>query len=230
MMERIQFGRHTIDFVLRYANRKTLGIKVNPDTTVEVVAPEGLSLDKIHHAVTRKAMWILKQKSYFLAMDTVNNDVIAKSGYSVHYLGRRYKVIVTIGGKNDVTYNGNLFLVTVKKNLAAQKVLEHWFKEKAQLKITEIAKPIIKKFSEQFVAPTEIYFQEMPTRWGSCTGKNKLIFNPKLIHTPKRCIEYVVMHELCHIVHKNHSQKFFELLTRLMPDWEKRKEKLDNFK
>lgn len=230
MKEHVQFGRHTIEFELRYAPRKTLGIKVNPDTSVEVSAPETLSLDKIHQAVTRKAMWILKQKSYFLGMDTVNNDIIAKSGYSVNYLGRRYKVMVEIGGKNEVSYKGNLFLVTVKKKSYAQKVLEQWLKEKAYQKITEIAKPIIKKFSERYKAPSEIYFQEMPTRWGSCTVKNKLIFNPRLIHTPKRCIEYVVMHELCHIVHKNHSQQFFELLTQLMPDWEKRKEKLDNYK
>ena len=230
MKEHVQFGRHTIEFELRYAPRKSLGIKVKPDTSVEVAAPETLSLDKIHQAVTRKAMWILKQKSYFLGMHTVDNDIIAKSGYSVNYLGRRYKVMVEIGGKNEVSYKGNLFLVTVKKKSYAQKVLEQWLKEKAYQKITEIAKPIIKKFSERYKAPSEIYFQEMPTRWGSCTVKNKLIFNPRLIHTPKRCIEYVVMHELCHIVHKNHSQQFFELLTQLMPDWEKRKEKLDNYK
>lgn len=229
MMESIQFGRHTIDFVLRYANRKTLGIKVNPDTTVEVVAPEGLSLDKIHHAVTRKAMWILKQKSYFLGMETVHNNIIAKSGFSVNYLGRRYKLMVEDGKKNEVHFKGNLFLVSVKKKSNAQKVLEQWLKEKSHQKIAEIANPIIHKFSEQYKAPTEIYFQEMPTRWGSCTVKNKLIFNPRLIHAPKRCIEYVVMHELCHIVHKNHSQKFFDLLTHMMPDWEKRKAKLDNY-
>lgn len=229
MKEHIQFGRHTIDFELRYAPRKTLGIKVNPDTSVEVSAPETLSLDKIHQAVTRKAMWILKQKSYFLGMETVQNDIIAKSGYSVHYLGRRYKLMVEDGPKNEVTYKGNLFLVSVKKKSNAQKVLEQWLKEKAYQKIAEIAKPIIKKFSEQHNAPTEIYFQEMPTRWGSCTVKNKLIFNPRLIHVPKRCIEYVVMHELCHIVHKNHSQQFFELLTQLMPDWEKRKIILDSY-
>lgn len=70
----------------------------------------------------------------------------------------------------------------------------------------------------------------MPTRWGSCTVKNKLIFNPRLIHVPKRCIEYVIMHELCHLIHKHHNKDFFELLTLKMPDWEKRKEKLDKYR
>ncbi len=229
MKEQIKFGRHSIDFVLQYAKRKTLGIKVNPDTSVVVIAPRDLSREKIIEAVSKKAMWILRQKSFFLGMDTIPNDVIAKSGFSVNYLGRRYKIVVETGNKNEVTYKGNLFLITVKKKAQAQEIFESWLKQKAYQKITEIARPIIKKFSEEHNAPSAIYFQEMPTRWGSCTVRNKLIFNPKLIHTPKRCIEYVVMHELCHIVYKNHSSSFFELLTKQMPDWEQRKEKLNQY-
>ena len=120
-------------------------------------------------------------------------------------------------------------MVSVKNKEKAQLIFEQWLKHRAISKITEIAKPIIKKFAERFETPNDIYFQDMPTRWGSCTIKNRLIFNPKLIHTPKRCIEYVVMHELCHIVYKHHNQDFFNLLTLMMPDWGKRKEKLDGF-
>lgn len=229
MKEQIKFGRHLIEFEVQYAKRKTLGIKVNPDTSVVVTVPQDLSREKIHKAVSKKAMWILHQKSYFLGMDTIANDIIAKSGYSINYLGRRYKIVVEIGKKNEVTYKGNLFLITVRKKPNAQKVFEDWIKQRAYQKITEIALPVIKKFSTQYDAPTELHFQEMPTRWGSCTVKNKLIFNPRLIHVPKRCIEYVVMHELCHIIHKNHSKDFSDLLTKLMPDWEQRKEKLDQY-
>lgn len=229
MKEQIQFGRHIIDFDLEYTNRKSLGIKVLPDTSVVVTAPLNLALDKIQEAVLGKAMWILNQKTYFLSMDIIVNDLIVKSGYSVNYLGRRYKLMVEQGKNDNVAYQGNLFLITVKKKADAQKVFENWLRQRAHLKITEIAKPIINKFSTLFEAPSEIHFQEMPTRWGSCTVSNKLIFNPRLIHTPKRCIEYVVMHELCHIVHKNHSNDFFDLLTKLMPDWEKKKAKLDSY-
>jgi len=67
----------------------------------------------------------------------------------------------------------------------------------------------------------------MRTRWGSCTPKGKIILNPELIKAPKACIEYVIVHELCHLVHKNHSQKFFDLQKKEMPDWEKWKNKLE---
>ncbi|MDQ6528939.1 SprT family zinc-dependent metalloprotease [Flavobacterium sp. LHD-85] len=229
MKEQIVFGTHTIDFDLKYTNRKSLGIKVQPDTSVTVTAPENAPMAKIKTAVSKKAMWILNQKSYFLSMDTISNDVIIKSGYTVHYLGRQYKVVVEVTSKNEVSYKGNLFLISVTKKEKAQQVFETWFNERAILKITEIAQPIIKKFTLKHSTSVVVFFQDMPTRWGSCTIKNKLILNPKLVHTPKRCIEYVVMHELCHTIHKHHNSDFFNLLTLMMPDWEKRKMKLDTY-
>lgn len=229
MENQIQFGKHTIDFELKYATRKTLGIKVNPDTSVLVTAPQELSIDKINEVVRKKAMWILNQKSYFLEMNPIDNKIIIKSGYSVHYLGRRYKLAIEVNNKEEVAYKGNHFLITAKKKERAEKVFKEWLKHRSMQKIIEFSKPLIGKFAAVHQVPDEISFQEMPTRWGSCTVKNKLIFNPRLIHTPKRCIEYVIMHELCHLVHKHHNKDFFDLLTRMMPDWEKRKEKLDSF-
>lgn len=230
MNNQIHFGKHTIDFELKYSTRKSLGIKVNPDTTVLVTAPHDLSIDKINEVVHKKAMWILNQKSYFFEMNTIDNEIIIKSGYSIYYLGRRYKLVIEKGLKNNVEYKGNLFLITVKNKEKAKEVFNEWFKHRSIDKILEIAKPLINKFKAiHNDVPNEISFQEMPTRWGSCTVNNKLILNPRLIHTPKRCIEYVIMHELCHLIHKHHNKYFFDLLTLMMPDWEKRKEKLDNF-
>lgn len=229
MENQIQFGKHTIDFKLKYASRKTLGIKVNPNTSVLVTAPQNLSIDQINEGVRKKAMWILNQKSYFLEMNPIDNEIIIKSGYSIYYLGRRYKLEIQVNNKEEVAYKGNHFLIKAEKKEKAEKVFKEWLKHRAMQKIIEFSKPLIKKFAAVYYVPDEISFQEMPTRWGSCTVKNKLIFNPRLIHTPKRCIEYVIMHELCHLVHKHHDKDFFDLLTAMMPDWEKRKAKLDTF-
>lgn len=229
MKESIQYGKQEIEFELQYSNRKTIGVKILPDTSVYVVAPLEAPLEKIKQSLLNKAHWIRKQQSYFLNFNATEISYEIKSGYSILYLGRQYKLVIEESNKEEVTYKGNLFLITAKNKEKAHIIFEEWLKERAYYKISEIAKPIIKKFSERFAAPCDIYFQEMPTRWGSCTIKNKLIFNPKLIHTPKRCIEYVIMHELCHTVHKHHNQDFFNLLTSLMPDWESRKDKLDSF-
>lgn len=78
------------------------------------------------------------------------------------------------------------------------------------------------------IEPESIVFRDMPTRWGSCTPKGKIILNPELIKAPKGCIEYVIIHELCHLIYLDHTRKFIDLQTKEMPDWEKWKTKLEN--
>lgn len=225
----IDFGSKKIAFQLQYKKRKTLGIKVHPDTSVHVSAPADTPFDKIVAIVRKKTMWILDQQSYFLAFDPVELNYLVKSGYSVLYLGRQYKLVIDKAEKDDVSYKGNLFHIAVRDKKNAKALFEKWLKERAKLKIMEIAEPLISKFEKKHNIQTEVWFQEMPTRWGSCSVKNRMTFNPKLIHVPKRCIEYVVTHELCHLLHKHHDKDFFTLLTSIMPDWEKRKQKLDSY-
>jgi predicted metal-dependent hydrolase len=226
----IRYGNTKIEYDLQYANRKTIGVKIMPDASVHVIAPTELPLDKIKESLLKKASWIIKQKSHFLNFEATEFGYEIKTGYSILYLGRQYKLIVKESNKDEIRYEGNLFLVTVNYKTKAKILFDKWLRQRAVAKIIEISKPIINRFKTKFKAPSEIYFQYMPTRWGSCTMNDKLIFNPNLIHIPKRCIEYVVMHELCHLVHKHHNKNFFDLLTSMMPDWEKRKEKLDTYK
>ena len=86
---------------------------------------------------------------------------------------------------------------------------------------------LIDKFKKYKVEPSSIVIRDMPTRWGSCTAKGKIILNPELIKAPKGCIEYVIIHELCHLIHHDHTQKFLDLQTKEMPYWEKWKIKLE---
>ena len=99
--------------------------------------------------------------------------------------------------------------------------------QNAKSKFQTIAQPLIYNFKKHKVEPSSIVFRNMPTRWGSCTPKGKIILNPELIKAPKGCIEYVIIHELCHLVHHDHTQKFIDLQTKEMPDWEKWKLKLE---
>ncbi|MFY7814693.1 MAG: YgjP-like metallopeptidase domain-containing protein [Chryseobacterium taeanense] len=114
MKESIQYGKQEIEFELQYSNRKTIGIKILPDTSVFVVAPLEISLEKIKELLLKKAHWICKQQSYFLNFDATEISYEIKSGYSILYLGRQYKLIVEKSDKEEVTYKGNLFLITVK--------------------------------------------------------------------------------------------------------------------
>ena len=230
MVHFVEFGSKKIEFTIKYSARKTLGIKVSPDKTVQVSVPLETSMEEIEKWVYKKAKWIFKQQNYFDTIELFDVNYEIKSGYSIFYLGRQYKINIEISKKEEVSYLGNQFLIYVKKKVSASVIFENWWKERAIQKISEIALPMMKRFEKKHEIPSIIYFREMPTRWGSCTVKNKLIFNPRLIHLPKRCIEYVIMHELCHLIYKHHNRDFFDFLTLKMPDWKKRKQRLDKYR
>jgi predicted metal-dependent hydrolase len=228
MTTHIQFGSKKIDFHLEYSTRKTLGISVNPEMKVIVKAPEGSSLEKIKKIIRKKATWILKQQSFFLGFHPRMPARKFISGETQLYMGRQYKLKIIKGKKNDVHFKSRDIQVRVKANSSAKEILNRWYRERAKMKFAEIAETLILKFKKYNVEPKSIYLQEMPSRWGSCTLKGKIILNPELIKAPKACIEYVIIHELCHLVHKNHTEKFFNLQNKEMPDWEKWKNKLEN--
>ena len=227
-METVQFGSREIAFTLEFSERKSLGIYVSPDMQVLVKAPVDAPLEKIKEKIIKRAPWIIKQQSFFLGFYPKMPERKYISGETHLYLGRQYQLKVTIGNKPEVKYKGRYIEVITKDKAKTGELLNQWYRERAKVKFMEIAEPIIERFKKYNVEPKQIYIQEMLTRWGSCTEKGKVILNPELIKAPKPCIEYVITHELCHLVHHNHTQRFIDLQTKEMPDWEKWKSKLEN--
>jgi predicted metal-dependent hydrolase len=130
----------------------------------------------------------------------------------------------------EVKLHGRFLEVYTKDKNKAKELVEKWYLKKANDKLYQIAKPLFDNFisNHNFSLFTfHLSLRNMPTRWGSCTPKGKIILNPELIKAPKGCIEYVIIHELCHLVHHNHTQKFIDLQTKEMKDWEKWKMKLE---
>lgn len=227
MTHSIQFGSKEIYFRLSYSIRKSLGITVTPDMDVLVKAPVDAPIDKIKEKVKKKAAWIIKQQGFFLTFYPKTPERRYLSGETHLYLGRQYRLKVSIGQKTEVRHRGSFIEVITKDKAKAKELLNQWYRDKAKDKFATIAEPLIEKFKKHSTEPKGLFIQEMPTRWGSCTTKGKIILNPELIKAPKHCIEYVIIHELCHLVHRDHTQKFIDLQTKEMPDWEKWKNKLE---
>ncbi len=223
----IQFGSRTIEYELTFSERKTLGITVNPDLTVVIKAPVDTPIGKIEEKIKKRAPWIIKQQSHFLAYypKTVPKKYV--SGETHLYLGRQYRLKVATDNENEVKLKGKYILVNFNLKSTPEDLLKSWYLENARIKFEMYAAPWIENFKKYNVAPTNIVLLEMPTRWGSCTPKGKIILNPELIKAPKGCIEYVIVHELCHLVYHDHTQKFLDLQAKEMPDWEKWKLKLE---
>ena len=227
MQSSIEFGSKTITYQVEYTDRKSLGITVTPEMAVLVKAPFGADEDKVKELMRKRAPWILKQQSFFLSFHPKNLPRKYVSGETHFYLGRQYQLKILEGDKNEVRYHGKYIVVTTKDKGKVNELVTQWYRKHAKQKFVDIAKPLIEQFKKYGVEPSGIHIQEMPTRWGSCTPKGKIILNPDLIKAPKGCIEYVITHELCHLVHPNHTQKFFHLQSKQMPDWEKWKARLE---
>ena len=213
-------------------------IKVHPDQRVVATAPVDASDEMIHDAMMKRARWIwqslqdfAKQKDHVLPKRYV-------SGETQFYLGRRYVLKVLINSETDPSVKLsrgqlNVFLQQsdnkIDQKIQAEKVksmVDKWYQNRAKTVFSARLKALLPKAS--WVKNDPLYkVLIMQKQWGSCSTKGNLILNPHLVKAPKECIDYVILHELCHIAEYNHSERFWRLLTQVMPNWKEVKVRLD---
>ncbi len=225
--DHIQYGATIIDYVIEFAQRKTLSICVNPDSSVCLKAPIDATLEQIQQKVHKRACWILKQKRFFESFGTSTTKRQYISGESHLYLGRQYMLRVKESNVNAVHYQNNIIEIECRHKKDAGILLQTWYRQRANVKFQEYAQPIIEQFSIYGVKPQSLSIKKMDKRWGYCTIDGHITLNPRLICAPRCCIEYVITHELCHLIYRSHNKEFYALLTKEMPHWEKWKNKLE---
>jgi len=229
MTKKMIYGSTAIEYEVVFSGRKTLGITVLPDGKVIVKAPVGVKMEAVEEKVYKRASWIARQQDYFRSFGEKKPQKRFVSGESHYYLGRQYMLRITEGKPNCAKYKGRYFEVVCTPSGKAKELMKAWYRERAKIKFTEIAEPIIQRFKLLGYTPSSLHIQEMRHRWGSCTSTGKIILNTELVKAPVPCIQYVVTHELCHLVHRDHTAAFFDLLTTEMPDWQRWKNKLECF-
>lgn len=226
-----QYGTTPIQYRVEYRARRTLGIEVHPDRSVVVLAPTGIHPDVIRQRVLRRGAWITRQQRYFdrfLPSRPVREGI---AGETWLYLGRRHLLRIRKAIKPAVKLTRGELVVHVPDtadHARVKRLLAAWYhahtRERfsaevlAALEILRIHHP---------VRTPQLVYRTMIRRWGSCTSSGVLVLNPDLIQAPALCIRYVVLHELCHLVHHHHGKAFYALLGRVMPDWKRWKERLD---
>jgi predicted metal-dependent hydrolase len=229
MKRQLQFGSSSIDFILSWQSRKSLGIKIYPDAGVEVLAPMGSDEAEIMKKVKAKAPWILKQLDHFQAFRPSTPPRKFINGETHLYLGRQYRLRIVPDACNSIKLSsGRLWIhatYTEKEKLEQQ--LKRWYNQKALLVFEELLLQILPRFKKHKISKPSLMIRTMKKRWGSCTPGGRIILNPELVKASKGSIEYVIVHELCHLVHHSHTKPFFDLQSRMLPDWKKWKERLE---
>jgi predicted metal-dependent hydrolase len=229
LMDSVQYGSKTIDFKIKRAARKTLAIEVHPDSSVQLIAPENSTLEELRDKVLHRGKWIVKQQAYFEAFLPTTPIREYVSGETHYYLGRRYVLKVKQGDENSVKLKGGELIVTLKPNDQGKvkEVLAAWYYTHAKRKFEAIMAMTVEKFNAEKIENQPIVIKRMKRRWGSCTPEGKIILNPELIKANSKCIEYVITHELCHLVIPSHNKAFYQLLSDKMANWEKWKMRLE---
>ncbi len=181
MTEAIQFGSRQINFRLEFSNRKSLVISVTPELLVLVKAPIDTTIDKVKEKIRKKAPWIIRQQSFFLSFHPKTPPRRFIGGETHLYLGRQYRLKVLVGKTESVKLKGQFIEVETTDIAKIKQLVNDWYLINAKTKFHSIAQPLIDKFKKHKVEPSSIVLRNMPTRWGSCTPKGKIILNRELI-------------------------------------------------
>jgi predicted metal-dependent hydrolase len=228
----LQFGSATILYSVSFAQRKTAAIEVHPDQQVTVIAPEGSESPVIEALVRKRAPWILRQQRQFSTYALPEPPRTYVSGESYRYLGRQYRLKVLKGETEGVQQERGFLYVTVTEKQDAkqvQHVLERWYRENAKRIFHERLALCYPRVERLGVSYPSLTIRAMKTRWGSCGRSGMIILNPKLVQTPLSCIDYVILHELCHLKEHNHGKQYYHLLDQILPTWREQRQKLNQF-
>ena len=194
---------------------------------VTVRAPRHAPLPKIKQILSKRAPWILRQQEFFLAFYPKQTPKNYVSGESHLYLGRQYRLKLIRSRKESVKLDGGHLVVRCRSQARGRWLVKQWYLERATDKFALYSLKWIRRFKRYGKTPSAVTIRHMAKRWGSCTPNGKIILNAELIKAPKACIEYVIIHELCHLIHRNHTSRFVKLQRELMPEWEKWKTALE---
>lgn len=230
MVRTTSYGSAVIEYGLERSTRRTLSISVLPDCTVQVHAPIEANPDDIDARVRRRARWILRQQRRFAEFRPRTPPRRFLGGETHRYLGRQYRLKIVRALQDRVTLRaGRLVVETTRPrdNGWIRTLVRRWLRGRAKIILRERFDAAASVVSALGITQPGFQVLAMKKRWGSHTKSGRVLLNESLITARRECIDYVIVHELCHVVEPNHSQRFFRLLRRFMPDWERRKELLE---
>ena len=198
------------------------------DNLVKVTVPKNLSDERIEELIKGRILWI-KQKLALQATAIISKPKEYVDGEAFAYLGRNYRLKCANGSEESVKLKSGYLNVTTKngkRNSEHIKVaIEQWYRTKALSRLIDKTRrysAILK------VEPTSINLKDYKAMWGSCSPKGVVSYNWRIILAPHKIVDYIVVHELCHLIEPNHSSKYWKQVRSVIPDYENSKEWLKN--
>jgi hypothetical protein len=221
-----------ISYRVIFASRRTISIIVSPHKGVIVRAPHRTPLRTIESFVSEKSGWIRKHLREHSELINMNTLGMLKNGDTIPYLGELLPVKVIPGDELYVRSDGNSVEIGIKQDTGAElmiKILKTWYRRRAEKVFPHILQRLLNKYEEYDFSPTALTVRILKTRWGSCSRTGRITLNSELLRLSEKYIEYVIIHELCHLKHHNHGKDFYALLAELCPDYKAIKRELGKY-
>lgn len=211
---------------------KHLRIAVTPDLKVKITAPLRASESFINEAVREKTPWIIRTINRFGKCRVLPVPENYASGERLAYLGTEYVLKVINGKRSPTRLDGDFLVVQLPDpdQKSVKRAVDKWFRIQAEMTFSACMNSGYAVVSQFGVQKPVLKIRRMKSRWGTCSRSGEITLNLMLIHLPVICIEYIIMHELCHLRHLNHSKAFYSFLQCCMPDWKDRKAVLESYR
>jgi predicted metal-dependent hydrolase len=231
-MPTFTYGTTCIDYTIHYKpSKRDCTISVDWQTGVSVVVPEGIDQDHIDAILRRKAPWILRKLAELREIKPLSTRHEFISGEKIPYLGRQYRLKVIAGddvADVSLTFHNGRFIAVVPKSSSPtwrqerlREAFRDWYIQHGLTKVQQR----IKLFAPRLgVEPSRVVVKDQKSRWGSCTKNGTININWRILMAPMRIVDYVVVHELAHMIHADHSSDFWAIVASVMPDYDERKD------
>jgi predicted metal-dependent hydrolase len=226
----ISFGSRRFQVEIVWNDRKRLAITVHPDLRITAKAPAGYEVEVVRRRLEKRALWIVRQLDFFKQFQPLPTERRFVSGETHYYLGRQYRLRIRPGEIARVRLLGRFFEMELPDTDNREKVrvlIHNWYSLHAGNLLARRFAQYLPAFMSMGAAEPEVRYRRMKKRWGSCSGNGVIMLNTELVKAPIPCVDYVIIHELCHLLYPHHDRKFYHLLGRILPDWEKHKERLE---
>lgn len=228
------YKNEIIEYTLTRNSKKNINFSVKPNGEIYISAPKRVSKSELNSLILERAEWLVTTQEKMLNKKSNNLEINIKNGSATLIGGKKYLIKIISGQTNKVYLHEDFISIQIKeKYIDNQEYINSYFENWQKDIIYNLSKNYIDKYLKLLNLNSKkpaLYVRKMTSRWGSCIpSRCKITINKNLIYSPFECLEYVVLHEVAHLIEANHSKNFYAIIEKVMPDWKNRKKLLNNF-
>lgn len=223
----IASGEVELDIVR--SSRRTVALYVKPGGTLLVRAPWYVPVYVLMQFVRHKTAWIERQMERLKDVKPVGDHPLIDDGSVIPFLGRQLTVKVSVGARNTARLVDNVLHITAageRSPLKITAVAERWYQNQAKALFAARASVLAALHAALLPAPGTVSVRRMKRRWGTCHSNGAIWLNSELVKKDPELVDYVIIHELCHLVHHNHSKEYYALLGSIIPNFRELRKRL----